>query len=135
MAISRNQAFEELLRIHPHFSPAWDEHLRSWGGDEPGITNDFAVYADYVIGLIETKEGPELEASLNAIERFIESGDDDVRYGATVGFLEDVTNVLLSRDPEYSTRFCSLLGTKSKAFCVELDRFWGTATPGIAKDA
>jgi|GEM_PF-2927246 len=135
MAISRNQAFEELLRVHPHFAPAWNEHLRYWGGDVPGITNDFAVYADYVISLIEAKEGYELEASINAIERFIESGDEDVRYGATIGFLEDVTNMLLSREPEYLIQFCSLLGPKSKAFCVELDRFWGTVTPGIAKDA
>lgn len=134
-ACSHDQAFAELLAIHEGFAPLWEAHLRYWDGNRPGITTDFAVYAQYVLGLIEQGNLPELAASLDAIEHLIASGDDEVRYGATVGFLEDLTNQLLVMAPGHARLFASLLKPRAKAFCTALDAFWGTATPGIAPNA
>ena len=135
MAINRDQAFGLLCSYHGNFSNNWNEHTEYWGDEKPGITNDFGVFVEYVVGLIETGKDKELEVALKEIEDFIKFGDDEVQYGATIGFLEGITNVLLSRSPEQSKQFASLLKPKSKAFCIELDKFWGTQTPGVSGNA
>ena len=115
----------------PAFAPIWNEHLNYWKNETPGITNDFSEYVTYVLNLIKNNKEKELETALDIIERLIAEGDENVQYGATIGFLEGITNVLLSLDKENSLLFANKLKPKSKAFCSELDKFWGTSTPGI----
>ena len=120
-----------ILEAHQNIAPAWTEHLEFWGAEKPGITNDFSVYVHYVTDLVLAEKRQEIEASLSLIEEFIEQGDSDVQYGATIGFLEGVTNVLLRKKEKFQMLFAKHLKPKSKEFCIELDKFWGTKTAGI----
>lgn len=131
MNINRDDAFEIILERHPKFAPIWKEHLDFWNGDIPGITNDFSEYVHYVIDLIKNNNVSELDIALNLIEHLLEKGNDDVIYGVQLGFLEGITNSLLSMESKYSLLFSSKLKSKSKEFCRNLDTFWGTTTPGV----
>jgi len=129
--MNRNEAFNVILQSHDNFMPIWNEHIKYWENETPGITNDFSEYADYVLELIKTNNTKELEIALEIIELLIENGDENVQYGITIGFLEGITNSLLALEPKYSLLFTNKLKPKSKKFCEELDEFWGTTTPGI----
>ena len=129
--IDRDLAIMMILESHKNIDPAWEEHLEFWGNEKPGITNDFLVYVYYVAELVLLENKQELEVASSLIEKFIEQGDSDVRYGATIGFLEGVTNVLLRKKERFQILFAQYLKPKSREFCIELDKFWGTKTAGI----
>jgi hypothetical protein len=126
MKINRDEAVAILLKTHCEFRHCWEEHLEFWEGDEPGITNDFSVYIGYVLGLIEQRNESELIVACGLIERFIIEGDENVKYGATIGFLEGITNSLSHKTDSNTVWFNKFLQPKSREFCVELDKFWGT---------
>lgn len=131
MKINRDRAVEILLGAHEGFGSYWGEHLNCWKEREPGITNDFSVYVDYVVDLVLEENEKELVKALELIEQFILEGDDDVQYGATIGFLEGATNTLSHKDKKHEFVFTKYLKPKSREFCMELDRFWGTSTGGL----
>ncbi len=131
MKIDRDKAVEMILDSHQGFLPSWEAHLEFWEGEKPGITNDFSEYAIYVRDLVQNKEIQELSVSMELIERFILEGDDNVQYGATIGFLEDITNMLSWADKQYVLIFSKQLKPKAREFCQELDRMWGTLIPGL----
>lgn len=131
MKIDRNEAVRIILEAHPNFVSDWEYHLIFWDGDEPGITNDFSAYARYVRDLAKAGNEEELEISSQLIERFIVEGDKSVEYGASLGFLEDVTNMLSHGGSKHTIAFTTHLKPKSREFCRELDKFWGTLTPGV----
>lgn len=127
MKINREKAVKILLDSHEGFQKLWDEHLEFWEGDEPGITNDFSVYVSYVVDLVQSKNLAELTVASEVIERLIIEGDKDVQYGATIGYLEGITNSLSHKEDEHTSLFNSYLKPKSREFCKELDKFWGTS--------
>ena len=55
-------------------------------------------------------------------------GNEAVSNAAKVGFLEALTNQVKFKKGDVGERFAKYLGEKSKEFCVDLDRFWGTKT-------
>ena len=129
--LDRDTAMNMILESHQNIAAAWAEHLEFWGDEKPGITNDFSVYVQYVASLVLAEKTQELVVASSLIEEFVEHGDSDVKYGATIGFLEGVTNILLSKSERFQVLFAQHLKPKSKEFCVELDKFWGTKTAGI----
>ena len=131
MKFDRDEAVKMILQSHEGLLPRWEEHLEFWGGDDPGITNDFSVYADYVAELVEGDNARELSIASELIEKFINEGDDNVEYGATIGFLEGITNTLSHKDHKLPHILIKYLQPKSRKFCKKLDKFWGTTTPGL----
>ena len=131
MKIDRDKAIEMILSTHKNFLPKWNEHLDFWEEDNPGITNDFSPYVDYVMELIINQNIEELMISAELIENFINNGDKNVQYGAEIGFLEGITNTLSHGEKEYILLFTEQLLPKSLEFCKALDEFWGTKTAGL----
>ena len=126
MKINREAAVKILLNSHAGFKKHWDEHLEFWEGDEPGITNDLSVYVGYVVDLVLSKNLVELAVASEIIEHLIVEGDEDVLYGATIGYLEGITNSLSHKEDKHTSLFNSYLKPRSREFCKELDKFWGT---------
>ena len=126
MKINRDAAVKILVDSHAGFQRHWDEHLEFWEGDEPGITNDFSVYVGYVVDLVLSENLIELAVASEVIERLIVEGNEDVQYGATIGYLEGITNSLSHKEDKHTSLFNNYLKPKSREFCVELDKFWGT---------
>lgn len=129
--MNRDEAFTVILEAHRDFVPRWNEHLEFWEGEDPGITNDFSTYAHYVVDLVKHDQTTELDMALDIIEQLLVNGDESVQYGVKMGFLEAVTNILLSWEREFSLRFASKLHPTSKEFYRKLDTFWGTSIPGM----
>ena len=129
--IGRDEAFRIIQEAHPEFIPLWTQHVEWWDNKEPGITNDFSPFIQYVIGLIENEEVNELVIALKIIEKLLLEGDDNVKYGVTIGFLEGITNNLLASDSRKSILFVNNLQPATKKFCIKLDKFWGTEVSGL----
>ena len=134
--IDRDQAIQKLLDALPNFSKLWNEHLDFWEGDKPGITNDFSPVTEFTILLLEEPNRDQLKIIANLVEEFICNGDKDVKYGATLGFIEGITNRIghMSTLPKGWDLFLGFMGSKSKDFLQELDTFWGSKTPGTSED-
>ncbi|WP_237059962.1 DUF7674 family protein [Microbulbifer sediminum] len=128
--MNKDEAVKLILDTHEGFRSYWQEHLDFWEDEEPGITNDFSPYIQYVLELLRKENKSETLKACGLVEKFIIEGDQDVQYGATLGFLEGITNHLISNEKQ-AVQFCKMLQPKSREFCKELDSFWGTQTPGL----
>ena len=131
MRIDRDKAIDMILYAHKGFLSTWEEHLYLYEEDNPGITIDFSAYVTYVKEIIKHEKFNELKISAELIERFINDGDENVQYGVTIGFLEDIINCLSHGDEKYTLSFTQHLLPKSLEFCKELDDSWGTKTIGL----
>ena len=129
--MNRDEAVKLILDTHDGFKPHWQEHLEFWEDEEPGITNDFSPYVHYVVELLKQDNLSELSKASALVEKFIVDGDDNVQYGATIGFLEGITNTLSGGNDKLAMKFSKVLQPRSRDFCKELDRFWGTKTTGL----
>lgn len=129
--MNREEAFKKIIEDLPGFKSIWEEHLEYWGDDEPGITNDFSELTEYAYSQMQKNIEKEIVIVANLIEEFIKSGDEDVNYGTTIGFLEGLTNRVLSEEPVGWKIFVDNAGEETKDFLKKLDKSWGTKTPKI----
>ena len=109
----------------------WKEHKKSW---EETVGTSFYVDLSYFARLIEYSimNGDEKLALriLDRIEDFLKDSSEESENVIWL-FLEDLTNSLEHEEEKYMKVFVSLLGPLSKKLCKELDKFWGSKTPGL----
>ena len=121
--------FTKAVAILPGFKPYWDKHLQYWEGKERGVITDFSVLVDYAYDLMQKTDSKE---SLQILAEFIETcvidADESTRYGATIGFLEGITNRLSHEKPVAPgwKDFFESAGPETKKSLTALDDFWGT---------
>lgn len=130
--MNRDEWIRLILEACPGFKRHWEDHLAFWGDQTPGITNDMDPLINYCEERITERDSEQVAAICRLIEASLEDGDTDLQYGAELGFLEGITNRLLGKKERDDARtFATHLLPKAKAFCIELDGFWGTNTPGL----
>jgi hypothetical protein len=131
--MTHREGIELILKEFPKFKTIWDELEKDsiLFPDLPrGSTTDFGEFARFVQQEYVKPNDEEMLAKIGEmIELFIEKGDEDLSYGATMGFLEDVTNV---SDPDIKIEnLMKHLGPKAQSFCKDLEKSWGTPIPGL----
>ena len=121
-----------VLKQCPGFQELWLEHRRKWEGEKTTAGIDMMPFITYAKTKIESNDVEELAVIGDLIEVLITCNDSDVSYAATMTFLEGITNSC-GWDPERNPveRLIGHLKAESIKFCRELDRFWGTTTPGL----
>ena len=105
------------------------------GAEDRSMLKEMMCFVEFTREFIKVQDKQALSKVFQIIEDFIVYGDEDVDYAASMGFLEDIINSS-GHNPEelpYSS-YIPLLGTESRDFCRELDRFWGSRTPGLWTD-
>ena len=107
MLLSRDHAIEYLLHRHPSFFKKWTKHLDFWGEEKSGITNEFGVFAEFILDAFDTQNIKVLSSVPESLEHLIIYGDESVVYGVTLGCLESLTNVLLTRSEEHTSELQS----------------------------
>jgi len=112
-----------ILEKFPAFGPIWKKHLELWKGEEAGIYNDIAEFANFVVDACERRESESVTAAFSLIEEFLVEGDEEVRNAASIGFLEDVRNISAWRrfGPE---PFIQRLGPQSKVAWAAIEEIW-----------
>lgn len=130
--ISKEQCINLIIKQFPGFEEMWAEHIDWWGGENPGLSNNMAVFSRYTIKLLQDdeKNQTELKNIFLLIEKFIVDGSDEVKDAAATCFLENVMNAT-SWKKIPSSSFIHLLGRESKSFCKAWDKFTGIKTEGL----
>ena len=119
-----------ILDQIPAFRPSWESHLQWWAAEEPGLGNNVAAFSRYVVELVKNNQIEELKSALIIVERLLTEGDDDVRTAVATNCLENIVN-RASGGGIALEGFVQNLGSQSRAYCIEWDRFTGAQTPGL----
>lgn len=128
--ISHGNCIELVLGTVPEFEPAWQAHLKFWGNDKAGLSNDLAEFASYLIDNIDCLSSGKREDIFLLVERCLSEGDDAVKDAVATCFLENLLNAVSEKRIEASS-FVKFLGAKSRTFCEAWDDFTGLNTPGL----
>jgi hypothetical protein len=121
--IQTSEIIPTLLNICPDFRSAWEEHLRYWSGEIPGIYNDTAEFVHYLVDRYEHGDRTGLPLVFETIESFITQGTPDTREVAILGILETLQCVASHR-PFGEEAFVEYLQPASKAAWDELTTIW-----------
>jgi hypothetical protein len=121
--ISISQMMPMTLERCPAFAPNWKKHRESWGDEEPGIFNDIAEFAQFIVDAHERQDVQSIDAAFALIEELLVNGDEQVRAAASIGFLEDVRNISSWR-PFGCEPFIQRLGPESKAAWAGVEETW-----------
>lgn len=133
--IDKEECIKLILKKFPGFHKTWEEHLKWWGDDIPGFSNDVAVFSRYTKDLL-TKEAEnlnEIREIFDFVEILMQKGTDDVKDAAATCFLENLINA--SSGGSISSRsFVHLLGEESVKYCKAWDEFTQVKTEGLWDD-
>lgn len=121
--IQRGEIVPRLLEACPSARSAWDEHLASWGGEEPGIYNDTAIFAHHMNSALKAGDTHEFEAFFRALEDFLTVGDADTKKVTVVGVIETLQNVASHEPPRYQA-FERWLGPLARQAWSDVERMW-----------
>ena len=130
MSIAAGNCMNWILDQVPAFRPFWESHLEWWGDDEPGLGNNVAAFSHYIVHLMRNDQFEALKTTMDIVERLLTEGDDDVRTVIATNCLENIINRASSGGLTLES-FVQTLGQKSRAYCIEWDRFTGAQTPGL----
>ena len=86
-----------------------------------------AEFVGYVQSLIVEGQETELQRVADFLEEMLTQGDEQVQWAFELMFLESLTNN--TKLP--LERFVSILLPRSRHALKELDKGWGTRTPGM----
>lgn len=125
--ISNEECMPLVLKLFPDFEKAWSEHLAFWGGDESGLGNDVAAFAQYTEELI-AKSDERVESIFDFVETCLLTGSEQVKAAFTTCFLENLLNAENRIDIQ---GFAPFLGDESRKFCRAWNDFCGVRVPGI----
>jgi hypothetical protein len=121
--IQHTDIMPTLLQICPDFRPAWEDHVRYWGGEEAGIFNDTAVFVHYLVDCYQQDDREMLPLAFETVESFIVQGTPDTRNVAILGILETLQCVA-SHQPFGEEAFIEYLQPESKAAWNALSAQW-----------
>lgn len=130
MPITAENCMTWILEQVPTFRPSWESHQQWWGDEEPGLGNNVAAFSKYIIDIMKGNRVEGLKSSLVAVERLLNEGNDDVRTAVATNCLENIINRATNGEIPLEA-FIQHLGKKSRAYCIEWDRFTGAPTPGL----
>ncbi len=122
-AMTNDQIVPKLLQACPEAKDAWEQHLSFWGGEERGLFNDVAVFADHIVEGFTVGDTVEFEAFFLVLEEMIESKDETVRALGVIGLIEGIQNIASHQAHGYSV-FVPWLGPRSKEAWAEVEKMW-----------
>lgn len=124
-----------MLDRFPEFLPYWKKHLEYWEYRDTSLGIKFGSFLEYTADKIKADDIFALVDIFDFIEECIIYGDDMVKYASCIALLEDLTNRSGHRPEEvpYSA-YMKLLGPESRKACKEIDKFYGSKTPGLWDD-
>lgn len=125
--ISKPDVMDAILEQVPAFQECWEMHLSYWGGEDAGLCNDMAAFSHYVVDLIGSGHLGSLDVIFDLVERFLQEGDQEVQDAVATCFLENLLNASSAGKVDIS-RFFSLLGIESRAYCRAWNRYTGVHT-------
>lgn len=117
--ITRLEVMPLLLEACPDFQASWDAHLEWWGLDQPGLYNDLAAFAQFLLGALESGRTDCFARVFAAIERLLSDGEPYVQDATAAGFLEELLGGAASERVAPS-RFASWLGPAARDAWAEL---------------
>ena len=121
--IGRAEIIPRLLEACPSSRRAWDEHVAWWGGEERGVYNDTAIFAQHMAAALKAGDTREFGAFFGVLEEFLTAGDTETKTVAVIGVIETLQNVA-SHDPPGYQAFERWLGPLSRQAWVEVKRMW-----------
>jgi hypothetical protein len=121
--ITKPQIMPMLLEACPGFQTAWQRHLESWGGEEPGTYNDASEFAHYLVDSYEGGVTSEFPAAFATLETIFADGDQEARDVAGVGVLESLQNIC-SNHSCGSDVFIQWLGPLSRSAWAQIEKMW-----------
>jgi hypothetical protein len=111
----------------PTFESRWQAHVATWAGEPAGRYNDISAFAHHLVDLLERNQTAEFPEVFAIVERLLAADEVGVRELITVGLLEDLQSIAMSRnDPQITARFRTWLGPITAMAWDEVHRFWGT---------
>jgi hypothetical protein len=120
-----------LCALRPDFRPWWDDERDLWIREDGEFTTHglFAAFSHFIADRLSHGPAPELAAVFEYVESKLGDADSEVDNAVCTCFLEN----LLNRVPEIiaPAALISLLGSKSRRFCQEWDRWCGVETEGL----
>jgi hypothetical protein len=113
-----------LVREFPAFREHWDEHIRYWNGQSPGMYLDMAEFVHFVVDdLFANDRIADLRRAFEIMERWLIGDDKAVGDIVLLGFLETLQNYASWR-PFGNAIFVQFLGEQSRAEWNGLNRVW-----------
>ena len=131
--LDKHSAIKAILEEFPSFEDDLKEHLNNNSMANVTMCYCMIPFITFVFeNCIRKQDSEQTKKAMVLIEKCISDGDEDVNYGAELCFLESITNRLLNKNDSKLTRFfVNNLEPYSKQFCIEIDKFSGTQTPGL----
>jgi hypothetical protein len=121
--MTSDEVVPALLRACPTALAAWNRHLQLWGGDERGLFNDVAVFANHIVGCLTSGDAGEFPAFFRVVEKMIVQGDVKVRELAVTGLIEDIQNIASHRPGGYKP-FESWLQPAALGSWLDVEAAW-----------
>jgi hypothetical protein len=119
--ITQNEVYYSILDACPGFAAI--EAEISADGDSDPLYVVLGRLSDYLVTLYQSGSDSEFRAAVNLIERMHTHGDDYVREAATIGLLEGLQNIAVSRGIDLAA-LRGHLGPESQRWWDSLNRFW-----------
>lgn len=137
LKFTKDNTINYILGYIPEYQICWDEHLKYWAGaiEKKTIGIDLMNFLSFTTEHIKNNNQSLLKRIFQIIEELNLYGNEEVQYAASLIFFEGLTNTS-GHNPETIPfeRYVPLLGPKSKEICKEIDKYWGTKTPGLWDD-
>jgi hypothetical protein len=121
--ITKSEVMPLLLESCPGFQATWQAHLDWWKGEEPGVYNDTAEFAHYLVESVESGQTSEFLKAFATIERILKEGDQESRDLAAIGIIESLQTIGSNHSCGEAV-FIQWLGPTSRRTWVEIERIW-----------
>ncbi|WP_230079820.1 DUF7674 family protein [Alteripontixanthobacter maritimus] len=131
--------FPPLLEADPTFLPKWREFLTEWS-DESDDLPLYLALDELAHHLVETQQAgsiSNLPKVFDVVERWHVEGDAYVSEAATIGLLESIQNILISKKASKGKAgldFTPYFGLETRRWWDKLYRFWDGDTSALKLD-
>jgi hypothetical protein len=125
--VKQGELVPYLIKKFPAFKRPWDDHMRDWGPDTPGLYFDMGPFSDFIMSLYERGDLKQVREVFECLESILEWGDEDLWGLLVVGILEKLY-IGASWKPYGSRVFMQFSGPKTLEGWSYLERTWAGKT-------
>ena len=128
---------QDFCKRYPHFVTFWkaetsyepEEFLERFERNSPLLWQEaMRLFATYTKINYTSMSEIDLSTTFAYIENNLIASDEHLGTCLTTGFLEGIYNRVPNKLPPTIMKY---FGPVSKAYCIALDDFWKTKTPGL----
>ncbi len=129
--MTRDEILLGIDTLHTTLAAAHRMVSDEWRPEPAPLSLVFSEYASALRDHVGELSSTEVRQIFALIEQAVVSGSEEVRDATATCFLEALQSMASEGVLDFS-RLDEHLGSRSRAFCLDWDRFTGVVTPGLS---